>query len=473
VPPPLALALCIGFVMYLFAVERYRGTQLSPGGWVPLLWLLIISTREVSNWLNLQTPMAASEYYLEGNATDRVVYATLIVLGCVILMRRGFSWSAAVRENRAVALFVVYCGLSVLWSDYPLVALKRWIKDVGIIVMAFVVLSDRDPREATRALFTRWSYILIPFSVVLIKYFPELGKGYSFTGQAFYAGVTTSKNSLGGLCLITTLWIAWTLLIKKERAQPLRTAVLLNYAMLMALVVWLGIRVNSATSLVCVWIGVVTLFLLRMSKQGIGRVAPTIIALAIVLVTVGTVFDGWNIALSYLGRDATLTGRTEIWERVLNTDINPLVGTGFGSFWLGNRAAGFWDDYEFRINQAHNGYLEVYLNLGLFGIGLVLTLLAAAYRKISSRFSADLSLGAFRFTFLIIVVLYNIAEASFTKLGPMWFMAMLIMLERVPTAAEQPAVVSGVVRPAYVVMTANPGLPPAQFGPVGSQMRKS
>ena len=71
-----------------------------------------------------------------------------------------------------------------------------------------------------------------------------------------------------------------------------------------------------------------------------------------------------------MGRDSTLTGRTEIWTHVLWVAGNPLLGTGFESFWLGDRLANVWSIMP-GIQEAHNGYLEVYLNLGWIGVTLL------------------------------------------------------------------------------------------------------
>lgn len=70
-----------------------------------------------------------------------------------------------------------------------------------------------------------------------------------------------------------------------------------------------------------------------------------------------------GFALETMGKDTSLTGRTKIWDLALSLSGNPLFGTEFESFWLGPRLDKIWSVY-WRITEAHNGYLEVYLNLG-------------------------------------------------------------------------------------------------------------
>ena len=66
--------------------------------------------------------------------------------------------------------------------------------------------------------------------------------------------------------------------------------------------------------------------------------------------------------VSVLDRDTTLTGRTNMWADLLKEAINPILGAGYQSFWLGPGAERIWAKYYFHPTQAHNGYLEVYLN---------------------------------------------------------------------------------------------------------------
>ena len=91
-----------------------------------------------------------------------------------------------------------------------------------------------------------------------------------------------------------------------------------------------------------------------------------------------------------LGKDPTLTGRTEIWGLVLGLHTNPWFGTGFESFWLGPRLDKMRTALpNFPINEAHNGYLEVYLNLGWAGICFIALLLATGYKRAISGIRRD------------------------------------------------------------------------------------
>ena len=431
-PPKVALLICFIFILYLFKLEYKSKPDVSIGLWIPLIWMMIIGSRSVSLWLNLGIPMESPEDYLEGSPIDRNVFTVLIVLGLLILFRRKVSWEQIWRENTLIFLFFIYCGISVLWSDFPIVSMKRWIKEVGTLIMVFVILSDPNREEAIKAILRRSAYILVPLSVLFIKYYPEFGRGYNrWTWEVYYTGVTVGKNSLGVLCLVFGLFFIWSFLLswKKIAIDQDKERRLVHFVLLL-MIVWLFSKANSATSLVCFIIGVcvilgtqIGVFIRNTKSFGRYMLIAGLSVLALMIL-----FDMEELFLSGLDRNETLTGRTDIWSYLLTISINPVIGTGYESFWLGNRAEILWEKYAF-LNQAHNGYLETYLNLGVIGLFFLGALIASAYRNIRKGLERDFYFGAFRLALLIVVLLNNLTEASFKGLSFLWFVFLLIGTE--------------------------------------------
>src|SRR5262249_4881110 len=123
--------------------------------------------------------------------------------------------------------------------------------------VVLVVLTDPQPLEAARTVLRRLSYLLIPLSVVLIKYFPEISKQYgAWTGLATYAGATTSKNMLGLACLISGLFFFWDTVTRwKDRKRPRTRQIILVNVAFIAMTLWLLKLASSATSGVCLALG--------------------------------------------------------------------------------------------------------------------------------------------------------------------------------------------------------------------------
>src|SRR5262249_49646648 len=121
-----------------------------------------------------------------------------------------------------------------------------------------------------------------------------------------------------------------------------------------------------------------------------------------------------------VGRDPTLTDRTKIWAFLLSMKTNPLLGTGYESFWLGPRLQWFWQHAGFGfINEAHNGCLEVYLNLGIIGLSFLGLFLIASYRTICRRFKRFSNFGSLSLAWWTTLLLYSITEVGFRS-GLMW-----------------------------------------------------
>jgi O-antigen ligase len=147
-----------------------------------------------------------------------------------------------------------------------------------------------------------------------------------------------------------------------------------------------------------------------------------------------------------LGRGSDMSGRTVLWTALLGLHTNPIFGSGFESFWLGERPKQLEGIFFFIPNEAHNGYLEIYLTLGLIGLFLLIGLFVGTFWKIRLELFRNFEWGRYRLGFLAAVVLYNWTEAAFKTLNPIWFAFYLIAMDypRIYLATVQPSV--GVAR---------------------------
>src|SRR5215469_5478580 len=176
-PPSVALVLWLIFVVVLLRFDPARDPRTSLALWVPVIWMFFVASRLPSQWLGGPVG-SASQALEEGNGMDRSVFAFLILLAIVTLLMRSFNWGGFFGRNFFLAIFLLFTLTSILWSDFPFVAFKRWFRDFGNYLVILVVISDPHPLEAVRTLLRRLCFLLIPLSVLLIKYFIYIGRQY-------------------------------------------------------------------------------------------------------------------------------------------------------------------------------------------------------------------------------------------------------------------------------------------------------
>jgi exopolysaccharide production protein ExoQ len=431
-PPSVASCLTVAFIVFLFRRDIRQRPDISGALWLPLIWLVISCSRGLSLWLNIfGLPVSGGTSVEEGSPLDAWFFFILIAAGLYVLSNRGVRLSEIVGNNQWLTIFLLYCLISIIWSDFPFVAFKRWIKVIGHPIMALIVLTEPDPKEALKRLMKRCAYVVVPVSILFIKYYPELGRGFDrWTGEPFNTGITTNKNALGADCLILGFFFFWYLLQtwQTDRDRWRRNELRLIAGFLIG-IWWLLSQAHSATAVTSLFAGALVVVLVGMRSINKNFVGTYLLAALTLLVVAELTFGISGRFSETLGRGSGLSGRTLLWEALLGLHTNPILGTGFESFWLGKRPEQLEGIFWFIPNEAHNGYLETYLTLGLIGVFLLLGLFVATFRKIRLELFRNFDWGRYRLGLLAAVILYNWTEAAFKTLNPIWFVFFLIALD--------------------------------------------
>jgi exopolysaccharide production protein ExoQ len=446
VNPNVALFICFLGIAGLFYLDRDKSVRPSRALWIPVLWLGILGSRSVSAWLGIAPP-AGVDVQMEGSPVDRFFYQVLLVAGIIVLIRRRSQVSSLLKASGPIIMYFSYCLLSVLWSDFQDVSLKRWIKAVGDLVMVLVIATDAEPVVALKHLFSRLGFVLLPTSIVLIKYFGDLGRGYTPDGLPMNTGVTTNKNALGNIAFVFLLGTLWRVLsLVEDKEDPDRSRHLWAQLTLLAIALWVLVLAQSATSIACALLGATLMLGARVPaiRQRPGGVHALILAI-ILGGGILFLFNGDAAVTHALGRQENLSGRTDIWAAVLAAGTNPVVGAGFESFWITPRymakvedgLASWW--HAGGLNEAHNGYLEVYLELGWVGVSMIAIIFISGYRVSIAAFHRDLQLGSLMLAYVVTEATYSITEAGFRMLSMNWFFLLLaiIVSSRIVAGAEE------------------------------------
>ena len=428
-----ATLLCFVGILGLFWLDRDINSKTSRYLWLPVIWLSISCSRMISQWLAViegTTPAGkgdAAAVFMDGSPLDRFLLTIGFVLAIGVLATRGQKVVAILRMNGPIIFFLLYCGVSVLWSDYPDVTFKRWIKALADFSMVLIVLTEADRRAAIKRLLTRTGFVLVPLSILLIKYYPAAGRGFSEWGESSPRGVATSKNELGGMCLLMAIGCFWKIVqfFKTPRERRNRKSLIAQgVTLLMAL--WLLWTANAVTAMSCFSIAAIIVIIVNLRVLHRQRWIVHMMVLAFISTAACSLFfQAGSGMLEQMGRDPTLTGRTDIWKLVISMAHNPLLGTGFESFWLGSRLDKIWSIYWWHPNEAHNGYIEIFLNLGCVGLVLLLLIFLTSYRNVIAALRNDPAFGSLRLAYFVVGIVYNFTESAIRIMHPVWILFLL------------------------------------------------
>lgn len=434
--PFIAAFICTCGIAGLFYLDRDRTVRTSKALWLPTIYLWIIGSRPVSDWLSGGLAGGGDSVQSAGSPIDVAIFALLLVSGLGVLVHRGHRVLTLLLPNWPILVYCLYCLFSVAWSVQPDIALKRWIKANNDLVMVLIIVTDPRPAAALRRLISRVGYILLPVSLLFIKYFPLLGRGYAPNGMMMNTGTTSNKNVFGVILLVISLCTLWQIMkLWRSKTMPERKRHLIAQGVLLAFGVWLFKLADSSTSLACFVLGAV--FIFATSRPAFRRQPARIHALVLVLILAAAtilLFGGQGLVASALGRQSNLSGRTEIWAAVIPAVPNALIGAGYESFWMNPEnvskfAQGLvgWYHPE-RLNEAHNGFIEVYANLGWVGVCLISCILINGYSRGVAAFRKNPSVGGLMLAYIIISSVYSVTEAGFRSPDPMWIFLLLAIV---------------------------------------------
>jgi O-antigen ligase len=445
-PPPIAAVLFTIGILGLLYLDRDQTARMSRALWIPAVWLFLMSSRAVSFWIMMPPDLrlgSRPEDLMEGSPTDRAVYTFLLLAGLAVLVARRERVGALLRKNVAIVLFFSFCAVSILWSDFPFVTFKHWTKAIGDLGMVLIILTEPDPLATLKRLLTRIGFLIFPLSILLIKYYPAEGRTITNSWVLEPIGVATQKNQLGLDCMVYgVVFLCMLRSVCRDRECPGRRRRLLAYGTIIAMIIWCLYTCQSMTSITGLAMagGVMWLAGGKLRKPA----AVHLLVLAALAIPIAALFfDPGGGMVEALGRDPTLTGRRVTWGLLLSMHTNPWVGTGFESFWLGPRLVGLRMQkhfVNFGINEAHNGWIEVYLNLGWAGITLVALLLLTGYRRVIAALREDRERGSLLLGLFLPTLFESLTEAAFRMMSLAWFVLLLVIIVASKAVPPEPSV---------------------------------
>ncbi|WP_017653688.1 O-antigen ligase family protein [Fortiea contorta] len=342
------------------------------------------------------------------------IWLTATVLVCL-------NWKAALRtasRNTVIWTLTALVLLSFLWSEDKMLTLLDSREVLQMTSFALYFAARFSLKDQVKLV--AWTFgigaVLSAFFAVAV---PTIGQhGADHPGS--WKGIYDYKNTLGSMMIIGS--VAFLLLPIEQPKNRL-------YKWLgLGLTIALILLSTSKSALVICGLIIAFIFFYRNFRWR-GKISVLFSDILIMISgCVGTfIFMNWITILTGLGKDPTLTGRTILWNFIVTKiQESPWLGYGRSAFWskesFHGAQAGALLGNTFIAPHAHNGFLDLGLDVGfiglsLFFISLVTTFVLALKRAYATEHSEEI----WPVAFLLFLVMNNMTESYLLRLANVYW----------------------------------------------------
>jgi exopolysaccharide production protein ExoQ len=364
-----------------------------------------------------------------GTLMKLIRYGILAISMLFLILR----WKRTLRAISKGGVLWVFVGLmlaSVAWSISPSFTTDSLRGEVlPMTIFALYFASRFNMREQMQIVGTTLGIAAIA-SLFFALAVPSVGRHVGDEFDGAWKGIYPQKNNFSTTMTMTMLLFFVLSIVNSNHQERLiaRVGLFLSVAMILLSTSVSGLIVFITMTLV--------VFISRLFRWRGHRSVLILDVSGLILLGAGAVLSGtWQAIVINLGKDPTLSARTYIWTGSIQKIMQePLLGYGRAAFWHPDSVeaaeVGALAAKGFIPSHAHNGFIDVALELGLIGLGIFLlgfipsfgTALRRAYK---AREPEDL----WPFAFFCLMVVSNLTETVLiTRTSPYWVMYMTVFL---------------------------------------------
>jgi exopolysaccharide production protein ExoQ len=301
--------------------------------------------------------------------------------------------------------FAIFACVSFAWSQVPELSLRGSLQYLSTIICALI---------ASRVISVRTMISGLGIGVAVVLVYSLLFGQFSYDpldGRYSFVGAFGSKNQLGLYASLGAYSGLASFFVMRSRIASRSWS-----AFSCAFALFCLSASQSAASAITLAVAIAAVF----AAMFLRRFAPrhrtgfflVLVPLGVLTILIGASAGLFNVLLNMFGKDATLTGRTYLWQRGLEiARENPILGEGFQGFWVQgfSRAEILWDQFYIPSRAGfhfHNTYIETMVELGYVGLFLLsvilISLLAGQLKRLLAAGSCREDVVMLGFTILFI-----------------------------------------------------------------------
>ncbi len=403
--------------------------------WGLLLLLLYFALDGVSPFLNDPIALRAVSTSSEGGVVGERLNKLWMFVVCMIFVAQRHQ--AVRRLSMQMKLVTSFPILALLL--FPVSQLATRTISSGALLLAAILLMyyimSRYRFDELLELFLILGTGTIAASIVFALALPQYGLDGMGGHATAWKGIFSAKNFLGDMAVFfLTVAVSY-----RGRTSFLRSVRAAQIVFCLVAIVFS----HAATAYLLTAIYVVYFLIMKTLRRFRKKdyFVLCILLLGALSVVIVMIVATPGLLLSVLGKDSSLTGRTEIWSAAIDSiSQRPLFGYGYQAFWLGLQGESYRVilAVSWVLAQAQNGFLDVTLEMGTLGLAIVLLVFGFAFRDagvclLRSRDHAQLRAVEWYLAVVLLTLICNFSESFLFEpkhLGSMIFVIACVGLKQ-------------------------------------------
>ena len=317
--------------------------------------------------------------------------------------------------STALWLFAIFMLTSFLWSVSPKTTFVNGIELIGTTVVGTYLVARFTLSQLLHLVALTFGTIAV---LSLLFVFVAPGHGRMNYGSGPWAGIYQDKNNLGRAMSLAIMSLV-ALLSDSTRRKFLFTTLVL------VLVGCTSLLLGSASATAlgdCVVVVAANLALIACKSKRFGIPARVVTAISgfVALIAYGVFGLTVDSIFGVLGRDTSLTGRSDFWPYLQQAiAARPILGYGYNAFFGSSVGDSYLSYYVveaggFSPYHAHNSFLQISLDGGYVGVGLLgIVLLISIWRGFSYLLVEHRAYAGWPLMIVVYLILGSFTETYF------------------------------------------------------------
>jgi exopolysaccharide production protein ExoQ len=340
-----------------------------------ILVLVLMSGAFLPMMVGDPTGMASFQH---GDDRLQWMWGVIDLVAVVACALHGRKFIRVASRQPWLLAFVAWSLLSVVWSTDPMLSLRRILGLMCTVALGFFLGMRFELKELLRIV--AWALaICVVASLAAVVLIPSFAIQYNLGGAV--RGVFVQKNTMARVIGVAVMVFSY-LLLESRRNRVL-------YLILLFLSVALIGLSRAVTAIIVSFLTVSQLLSLKLRLRPAQSIALSAFALLLGLGATLFAMDHTDAIFAFMGKDASLTGRTELWRESIGALLRrPLQGYGWDVFWYTPDADAIRDMVHWQTPHSHNAFLDLALCIGLVGLIIFLASLFDGLRR-ALRYSRE------------------------------------------------------------------------------------